>query len=723
MVDPATLKAAFQQFRSDPFQYFPVKVRYIRAAQIRKLLADPDRITVADFNQEVWPLEYDTRLRGVSIKGQLLGDLQHDEVRLRDLEQALESGDLKLHGNYIWGSATQIFSPMVKDESSKSSALAAGLKILNDRLLNPIDKANHLIDEIKGFGVNVATGLTMIYHPNDFALTNKPSCTVMQKLGYEINPENPDLARFLAIAKEVRDLVNARDFIELDYFLYLISQGRIVINGTNSFNPTTKAVRQPSVWWVNQNDSFMDDFENGLLASSKARNATMLRQLKINDIVYSYQTGFVVAISKVIDSPHSTSENENMIQIPDYVKSKNKNHWIRVKYVRLQEKVPRQDIPFDWRKMEKGTFDINGNIKRGSFLSQLSKKFLTIDNPYIQAALKQLMDDAIEPLVTADQPEVDEVQPQIKPTLQDLAELTHHSFESLGEIEELLLGKQQLIFEGPPGVGKTYIADLFARYFTGNALAGEHDACVQIVQFHQSYSYEDFIQGIRPVTNDHGQLEYQVRDGIFKRFCDVARHNPDQRFVLIIDEINRGNISRIFGELLLLLEYRAGHHVTLPYASPNDAPFTIPANVYLIGTMNSADRSLAQIDYALRRRFNFYRLAPISDGQAPILQRWLASNGATDGTSQKILQVFVALNLLLEQHLGEDYQIGHSYFMQQALLTNADAALIRLWERAVMPLLIEYFYNQRNRSQSLQQFKLGSLLKVLEPVRVGELPL
>src|SRR5262249_12562857 len=158
----------------------------------------------------------------------------------------------------------------------------------------------------------------------------------------------------------------------------------------------------------------------------------------------------------------------------------------------------------------------------------------------------------------------------------------------------------------------TYVAELFSRYFTGNALRGPVDDNMLIVQFHQSYSYEDFIQGIRPGTNDIGQLQYRVRDGVFKAFCDSAR-SSDKPCVMVVDEINRGNISRIFGELLFLLEYRE-REIPLPY---DHKPFSIPSNVYLIGTMNTTDRSLAQIDYALRRRFYFYRLLPVTDGRAP----------------------------------------------------------------------------------------------------------
>lgn len=264
-----------------------------------------------------------------------------------------------------------------------------------------------------------------------------------------------------------------------------------------------------------------------------------------------------------------------------------------------------------------------------------------------------------------------------------------------------------MIFEGPPGAGKTYVAELFARHFTGNALEGPHDERIVVVQFHQSYGYEDFVQGIRPETNAIGQLEYRVRDGVFKRLCDTAARNPEENFVIVVDEINRGNISRVFGELLFLLEYR-DKRVSLPYSRPDDPPFSIPKNVYMIGTMNTTDRSLAQIDYALRRRFFFYRMLPIVDGAAPVLERWLEKQNFGQEDQERALRLFVALNKRIQARLGEHYQVGHSYFMTPDIAS--ERGLDRVWAYSVMPLLEEYFYNYRDRETVLSEFSIENLL-------------
>jgi hypothetical protein len=295
-------------------------------------------------------------------------------------------------------------------------------------------------------------------------------------------------------------------------------------------------------------------------------------------------------------------------------------------------------------------------------------------------------------------------------SLDELAAITHMENSDLQDIETLLIEKQHIVFEGPPGSGKTYLASKFARYFTRNPLVGPTDEAVEIIQFHQSYGYEDFVQGIRPSTRPDGSLQYQVKPGIFMRFCAKAAKAPAKRYVLIIDEINRGNISRIFGELLFLLEYR-DEKVRLPYGDGAEdveaALFSIPPNVFIIGTMNSTDRSLALIDYALRRRFYFYRVLPVVSGAAPVLAHWLASQDIAESDRLRILNLFLKLNARLAEYLPEDFQIGHSYFMSKGI--DSDEKLKRIWRHAVTPLLAEYFHNSRDSEEILSAFTIPEL--------------
>lgn len=294
----------------------------------------------------------------------------------------------------------------------------------------------------------------------------------------------------------------------------------------------------------------------------------------------------------------------------------------------------------------------------------------------------------------------------------ELLSRTHLTGVEIRDILDLLKTKQQVILEGPPGAGKTYVGELIGRYFSNNPFEGPTDSQYSIVQFHQSYGYEDFIQGIRPSTSSQGTLTYHLAPGIFKRFCEAAAGQTTP-FVFLIDEINRGNISRIFGELLLLLEYRE-KEIELAYteSSPEgneSARFKIPSNVFIIATMNTTDRSLAQIDYALRRRFYFYRLMPVVAGAAPILSRWLESRtDIAESAKDRILAAFVALNTRLEDTLGDDFQVGHSYFMFSEI--GQSGQLEKVWQRAIIPLVSEYLYGRRDRTEVLKEFALENLL-------------
>lgn len=223
---------------------------------------------------------------------------------------------------------------------------------------------------------------------------------------------------------------------------------------------------------------------------------------------------------------------------------------------------------------------------------------------------------------------------------------------------------------------------------------------MEMNQFHQSYSYEDFIQGFRPTPSGN----FELKCGIFHQFCIRAqRDEQGGKYVFIIDEINRGNLSRIFGELMMLIESdKRGkdHAIPLTYAQVSDERFYIPENLYLIGTMNTADRSLAMVDYALRRRFRFITLKPEFDSDK--FAAHLQQHATEAGLVQKIVSRMNALNGAIVadvKNLGPGYQIGHSYFCPRPNVTPDEKWYRGIIECEIAPLIQEYWFDDEQKVQ------------------------
>lgn len=246
----------------------------------------------------------------------------------------------------------------------------------------------------------------------------------------------------------------------------------------------------------------------------------------------------------------------------------------------------------------------------------------------------------------------------------------------------LLERKRNIILQGAPGVGKTFAAKRLAY-----SIIGEIDKeRVQMVQFHQSYSYEDFIMGYRP--NENGFVK---TPGIFYEFCKKAEVDKDNKYFFIIDEINRGNLSKIFGELLMLIEKdKRGQQLQLLYSKEL---FLIPSNLYIIGMMNTADRSLAIIDYALRRRFAFVEFEPAFETESKGFEN--LKNSIENQNYLKLIDKIKELNryILNDQSLGKGFRIGHSYFVPENGIEVTDEWLSNVIEYEIIPLLEEYWFD------------------------------
>jgi hypothetical protein len=268
---------------------------------------------------------------------------------------------------------------------------------------------------------------------------------------------------------------------------------------------------------------------------------------------------------------------------------------------------------------------------------------------------------------------------------EDFAAETGFDQARLRDWEQRLERKKQVILYGPPGTGKTFVAERLARRLTSGG-RGFGD----LIQFHPSYAYEDFIQGIRPRT-EAGGVVYELAEGRFLEFCRRAQAlDAKTPCVLIIDEINRANLAQVFGELMYLLEYR-DRRIAL---SGGGEWFRIPSNVYLIGTMNTADRSIALVDQALRRRFSFIRMKPDLD----VLDRFLKKCGYP---SQNLMAVVEEIN----RGIDPDCQLGISFFMKEP--EGLRQVLPQIWQGEIEPYLEEVFYDQPEKMEGFRWSTLG----------------
>ena len=265
------------------------------------------------------------------------------------------------------------------------------------------------------------------------------------------------------------------------------------------------------------------------------------------------------------------------------------------------------------------------------------------------------------------------------------------------KLEKLIKDKKNIILQGSAGVGKSYAAKRLAY-----SIIGEKDnERVKMIQFHQSYSYEDFIIGYRPAKGKEG---FKLKKGVFYKFCKKAEKDGRDYF-LIIDEINRGNISKIFGELFMLIENdKRGEEYALELVYKDDEKFFVPENLYIIGLMNTADRSLAMLDYALRRRFTFYDMKPAFESEQFKEYQKNLKNSKFDNLIKKVEE----LNKVIKEDLGEGFCIGHSYFCNLETVEIDKLSLIIEFE--LIPLLKEYWFDDKEKVKKWED-ELGNSIK------------
>lgn len=281
-----------------------------------------------------------------------------------------------------------------------------------------------------------------------------------------------------------------------------------------------------------------------------------------------------------------------------------------------------------------------------------------------------------------------------KPTVQENESFTMDDFLSdvfidkkeLVRLISLLENKKNLILKGAPGVGKTFIAKRLAYVM----MEEKDETRIHMVQFHQSYSYEDFIEGFRPKAEGDG---FELKQGPFVKFARKAARDPERDYFFVIDEINRGNMSKIFGELMMLIEAdKRGEQINLLYSNEK---FSVPSNLYIIGMMNTADRSLALLDYALRRRFSFFEVQPAFQNET--FKSYVNELSNPDAFN-RVIDEIKSLNHQIVEELGTGFQIGHSYFVGDAYKVDTVNRIEEVIEYEIIPQLFEYWFDDEQKA-------------------------
>jgi 5-methylcytosine-specific restriction enzyme B len=553
----------FNDFKQNIFHSFFIKLRRYRANQLKELLNGKNKISLQQFNEEVWNIGYavlnDTKLNVFNIIH------NNDFDTLKKLNEQLEKNQLIYRGNSIWGTGTRVFGAQLKlTDQEKEQLINNAIEILNRTDLTPLEKVNNLI-EIKGFGENIATGLVMVFHPDEFAIYNSQSFGALRKLGY--SPET--LEDFQKDITSLKETLHAADFIELDWYLYWINQE----------NEERKSLKY---WWVNQGQTHKEEKEGGYLwAPKQAKSGTIfahhrnLIHAKIGDLVFAYSAGEIKAVG-IVEREAEEHPKPKEISSGNWEEEGN---LVRLTYYDLISPIKKEEIPEEWRLNEPGPFDRNGNVKQGYFF-EVSEEFVgKLLGKFKHHFPKEVMDIINVP-----------IQEDVKTlTYEQITNQIHSYISSKGfyyteeEVINLFLSlktKPFVILSGISGTGKTKIVQWLAE----SVGATEKNGRFTLIPVRPDWNDGSDLLGYVDIKGD-------FKPGPLTKVVLEAEQYPEYPYFVLLDEMNLARVEYYFSDVLSVMESRRwenGKIVSSNLLSKEVAgrEIPLPSNVYIVGTVN-----------------------------------------------------------------------------------------------------------------------------------------